>query len=97
MTCRHLQVHQSKKQNADKKQLAFQSQMSFVPFDATTFFFHKHGSCFNQLQAPLTDPDALPATPIGHVDQDELDNGKKKEADPSDFLKGIFAFKHLQV
>ena len=47
-----LMVHQTnKKTQQPLKQRLLQSQQStFEGFDQTTYFFHKFGSCFNQLQ-----------------------------------------------
>lgn len=45
-------VHQTnKKTEQPRKKMAIQNRMSaFEDFDQTTYFFHKYGSCFNQLQ-----------------------------------------------
>ena len=50
-----LMVHQTnKKTQQPLKKMLLQSQQSAIEnFDQTTYFFHKFGSCFNQLQVAL--------------------------------------------
>ena len=48
-------VHQTNKktEQPQKKRLLQSQQSNFEGFDQTTYFFHKFGSCFNQLQVIL--------------------------------------------